>query len=118
MSRGARRAVAAVLVLLAAWEVGRSLVRIDLVVFHDYLHVGQVVLQHGDPYATLSFDTWPPFCIFIAVALTEAARISRVGALLIWQLGSLAALCGACRLLPRLAGAKPEPVTSAARLVP
>jgi len=64
--------------------------------------VGQVVLQHGDPYATLSFDTWPPFFIFIAVALTELARISRVGALLLWQLGSVAAGWGAygcCRAL-------------------
>src|SRR6266496_3263221 len=118
MNRGARRAVAAVLVLLAAWEVGRSLVRIDLVVFHDYLRVGQVVLQPGDPYATLSFDTWPPFFIFIAVALTELARISRVGALLIWQLGSVAAGWGAYRLLPRLAGEAPEPLTASATLVP
>src|SRR6266702_4502239 len=118
MNRGARRAVAAVLVLLAAWEVGRSLVRIDLVVFHDYLRVGQVVLQHGDPYATLSFDTWPPFFILIALVLTELARVSRVGALVIWQLGSVAALWGACRLLPRLAGEAPEPLTSAATLVP
>ena len=118
MNRAGRRAVTVVLLLLGAWEVGRSLFRIDGVVFHDYLRVGQVVLQHGDPYATLSFDTWPPFFIFIAVALTEVARISRVGALLIWQLGSLAALWGACRLLARLAGAKPEPLTSAATLVP
>src|SRR6266702_3503470 len=117
MNRGARRAVAAVLVLLAAWEVGRSLVRIDLVVFHDYLRVGQVV-QHGDPYATLSFDTWPPFFILIALVLTELARVSRVGALVIWQLWSVAALWGACRLLPRLAGEAPEPLTSAATLVP
>ncbi|OLC07925.1 MAG: hypothetical protein AUH41_09390 [Gemmatimonadetes bacterium 13_1_40CM_66_11] len=118
MSQGGRRTVAALLVLLAAWEVGRSLVRIDLAVFHDYLRVGQVVLQHGDPYATLSFNTWPPFFIFIAVVLAEVARISRVGALLIWQLGSLAALWGACRLLPRLAGEAPQPLTSAATLVP
>ncbi|OLB67035.1 MAG: hypothetical protein AUG85_00110 [Gemmatimonadetes bacterium 13_1_20CM_4_66_11] len=118
MSRGSRRTVAALLVLLAAWEVGRSLVRIDLAVFHDYLRVGQVVLQHGDPYATLSFNTWPPFFIFIAVVLAEVARISRVGALLTWQLGSVAALWGACRLLPRLAGEAPAPFTSTATLVP
>ena len=118
MNRGARRTLAGVLVLLVAWEVARSLARIDGVVFHDYLRVGQVVLQHGDPYATLSFDTWPPFFIFIAVLLTELARISRVGALLLWQLGSVAAGWGAYRLLPRLAGEAPEPLTASATLVP
>jgi hypothetical protein len=99
-----RRTLTGVLVLLVAWEVARSLTRIDGVVFHDYLRVGQVVLQHGDPYATLSFDTWPPFFIFIAVALQALAGISRVGALLVWQLGSVAAGWAAYRLLPRLAG--------------
>ncbi len=118
MSRGGRRTVTVLLVLLAAWEVGRSLVRIDRVVFHDYLRVGQVVLQHGDPYATLSFDTWPPFFIFIAIVLTELASISRVGALLVWQLGSVAALWASCRLLPRLAGEAPGPFASAATVVP
>jgi len=120
VSRGIRRTLAALVVLMVAWEVARSLVRIDGVVFHDYLRVGQVVLQHGDPYATLSFDTWPPFFIFIAVALTELARISRVGALLLWQLGSVAAGWGAYRLLPRLAGEapSPEPLTASATLVP
>ncbi|HKC38032.1 MAG TPA: glycosyltransferase family 87 protein [Gemmatimonadales bacterium] len=118
MSQGVRRTLTGALVLLVAWEVARSLGRIDGVVFHDYLRVGQVVLQHGDPYATLSFDTWPPFFIFIAVALTELARISRVGALLLWQLGSVAAGWGAYRLLPRLAGAAPEPLTASATLVP
>ena len=120
MSRGVRSTLAALLVVLVAWEVARSLVRIDGVVFHDYLRVGKVVLQHGDPYATLSFDTWPPFFIFIVVALTELARISRVGALLLWQLGSVAAGWGAYRLLPRLAGEAPsaEPLTASATLVP
>lgn len=118
MSLAARRAVATLLALLAAWEIGRSLVRIDLVVFHDYVRVGQVVGQHGDPYATLNFDTWPPFFQLFAVVLMEAARISRVGVLLIWQLGSVAALWGACRLLPRLAGEAPEPFTSPTTLVP
>src|SRR4029077_3565987 len=118
MSLASRRAIAALLVLLAAWEVGRSLVSIDLDVFHDYLRVGQVVLQHGDPYATLSFNTWPPFFIFIAVVLAEIACIPRVGAVLIWQLGSVAPLGGACRLLPRLAGEAPAPFVSSATLVP
>jgi glycosyl transferase family 87 len=118
VSQAVRRTLAALLVPLVAWEVARSLVRIDGVVFHDYLRVGQVVLQHGDPYATLSFDTWPPFFIVIAVALTELARISRVGALLIWQLGSVAAGWAAYRLLPRLAGDAPEPLTASATLVP
>jgi alpha-1,2-mannosyltransferase len=38
--------------------------------------------------------------------------------LLLWQLGSLAALWGALRLMPRLAGEEPAPLTSTAVLVP
>ena len=46
MNQGVRRTLTGALVLLVAWEVARSLGRIDGVVFHDYLRVGQVVLQH------------------------------------------------------------------------
>jgi hypothetical protein len=113
-----RRAVATLLVLLAAWEVGRSLTRFDLAVFHDYVRAGEVVLRQGDPYVAYSFDTWPPFFQLIAAVLALGARISRAGALLLWQLGSVAALWGACRLLPRLAREQPEPFTSDGNLVP
>lgn len=117
MNRRLARPLAVFLVLLAAWEVGRSLFRLDGVVFHDYLRVGDVVLAGGDPYA-LNVDTWPPFFQLVAAVLAFGGRLSRVGALLVWQLGSVAAVWGACRLLPRLAGEAPEPWTAAATLVP
>jgi glycosyl transferase family 87 len=111
------RPLAVLLVLLAAWEVGRSLFRIDGVVFHDYLRVGDVVLAGGDPYA-LNVDTWPPFFQLVAAVLALGGRLSRVGELLLWQLGSVAAVWGVCRLLPRLGGEEPEAWTTATTLVP
>ena len=118
MNQNLRRPLAVLLVLLAAWEVGRSLFRINGVVFHDYLRVGDAVLAGGDPYATLNFDTWPPFFQLVAAGLALGGRISRVGELLLWQLGSVAAVWGSCRLLPRLAGEEVERWTASATLVP
>ena len=112
-----RRAVTALLILWAVWEIGRSLARLDGVIFTGYTQVGEVVLQGGDPYG-LRINTWPPFFLFIAAGLALLARLSLPGALLLWQLGSVAAIWGACRLLPRLAGEAPAPFTSAAVLVP
>jgi hypothetical protein len=112
-----RRVVAALLVVWAAWEIARSLGRLDGVIFTGYTQVGEVVLQGGDPYG-LRINTWPPFFLFIAAGLALLARLSLPGALLLWQLGSVAAIWGACRLLPQLAGEEPVPFTSAAVLVP
>jgi glycosyl transferase family 87 len=112
-----RRAVATVLVLWAAWEVARSLTRLDGVVFTGYTQVGEVVLQGGDPYG-LPINTWPPFFLFLAAVLALLARVSLPGALLLWQLGSVATIWGSCRLMSRLVGEEPAPVASTAVLVP
>ena len=63
-----RRAVTALLILWAVWEIGRSLARLDGVIFTGYTQVGEVVLQGGDPYG-LRINTWPPFFLFIAAGL-------------------------------------------------
>ena len=112
-----RQAVAALLILLAAAEVVRSLGRLDGVIFTGYTQVGEVVLQGGDPYG-LRINTWPPFFLFIAAGLALLAHISLAGALLLWQIGSVSALWGTLRLMPRLAGDEPGPLTSTAVLVP
>ena len=112
-----RRAVVALLVVWAIWEVARSLTRLDSVIFTGYTQVGEVVLQGGDPYG-LRINTWPPFFLFIATILALLARISLPGALLVWQLGSVAAIWGSSRLLPRLVGEQPAPLTASATLVP
>ncbi len=114
-----RHAVAGLLVLLAAAEIVRSLGRLDGVIFTGYTQVGEVVLQGGggDPYG-LRINTWPPFFLFLAAGLALVARVSLAGGLLLWQVGSLAALWGALRLMPRLAGEEPAPLTSTAVLVP
>src|SRR5881394_2768246 len=108
-----RQAVAALLILLAAAEVVRSLGRLDGVIFTGYTQVGEVVLQGGDPYG-LRINTWPPFFLFIAAGLALLARISLAGAVLLWQIGSVSALWGTLRLMPRLAGDEPAPLTSTA----
>ncbi|OLB51895.1 MAG: hypothetical protein AUI08_01955 [Gemmatimonadetes bacterium 13_2_20CM_2_65_7] len=112
-----RRAIGVVLVLAAAWEVGRSLGRLDGVVFTGYTQVGEVVLQGGDPYG-LPINTWPPFFLFLAAGLALLARVSLPIALLLWQLGSVATVWGSCRLMARLVGEEPAPFTSSAVLVP
>jgi len=104
-------------VLAAAWEVGRSLGRLDGVVFTGYTQVGEVVLQGGDPYG-LPINTWPPFFLFLAAGLALLARVSLPIALLLWQLGSVATVWGSCRLMARLVGEEPAPFTSSAVLVP
>lgn len=103
--------------LAAAWEVGRSLGRLDGVVFTGYTQVGEVVLQGGDPYG-LPINTWPPFFLFLAAGLALLARVSLPIALLLWQLGSVATVWGSCRLMARLVGEEPAPFTSSAVLVP
>jgi hypothetical protein len=112
-----RQPVAALLVLWAAWEIARSLGRLDGVIFTGYTQVGEVVLQGGDPYG-LRINTWPPFFQIIAAGLALLARVSLRGALLLWQLGCVAAIWGSCRLLARLADEPPAAFTSAAVLVP
>lgn len=112
-----RRAATVLLVLWAVWEIGRSLTRLDGVIFTGYTQVGEVVLQGGDPYG-LAINTWPPFFLFIAAVLALLARVSLPGVLLLWQVGSVLSVWGSCRFLHRLAGEEPPPFTHAAILVP
>ena len=105
------------LVLGAAWEIARSLGRLDGVVFTGYTQVGEVVLQGGDPYG-LPINTWPPFFLFLAAGLALLARIALPIALLLWQLGSVATVWGSCRLMARLVGEQPAPFASTGVLVP
>jgi len=118
-----RRIVTVLLLCLVALEVARSLGRLDRVIFAAYVDVGDVVLQGGDPYGPRfttwpPLNTWPPFFLFIAAGLALLARISLVGTLLLWQVGCVAAIWGACRLLARLVDEEPPPFASAATLVP
>jgi len=118
-----RRVVTVLLLCLVALEVARSLARLDRVIFAAYVDVGDVVLQGGDPYGPRfttwpPLNTWPPFFLFIAAGLALLARISLVGTLLLWQVGCVAAIWGACRLLARLVDEEPPPFASAATLVP
>ena len=112
-----RRAVTVLLVLWAVFEIGRSLGRVDGVIFTGYTQVGEAVLQGGDPYG-LTINTWPPFFLFIAALLALLARVSLPGALLLWQLGSVAAIWGVTRLVPRLLGEQPARFDSTSVLVP
>ncbi len=91
----------ALLALWAAFEVARSLGRADRVIFTGYTQVGEAVLQSGDPYG-LAINTWPPFFLFVAALLALAARLSLVGALLVWQIANVAAIWGCCRILAEL----------------
>jgi hypothetical protein len=112
-----QRIVATLLVMWAAFEIVRSLGRVDGVIFTGYTQVGEVVLQGGTPYG-LPINTWPPFFQVIAAGLALLARLSLRGALLVWQVGCVAVIWGSCRLLARLAGEEPPPFTAAAVLVP
>lgn len=111
------RAVTALLVLWATFEIVRSVGRPDAVIFTGYTQVGEVVLQGGDPYG-LPINTWPPFFGIIAAGLALLARLSLPGALALWQVGCVAAIWGSCRLLARLAGDEPPPFTATTVLVP
>ena len=118
-----RRVVTVLLLCVAALEVARSLGRLDRVIFAAYVDVGEAVLQGGDPYGPHfttwpPVNTWPPFFLFIAAGLALLARVSLGGALLLWQVGSVAAIWGSCRLLARLAEEEPPPFAAAATLVP
>ena len=118
-----RRALTVLLVCLAALEIARSLGRLDRVIFAAYADVGEVVLEGGDPYGPRfttwpPINTWPPFFLFIAAGLALLARLSLGGALLLWQVGCVAAIWGSCRLLARLVDEKPPPFASAATLIP
>lgn len=100
MKKPATVALYALALLFAAFEIGRSLTRLDGVIFTGYAQVGEVLLQGGDPYG-LTINTWPPLFLFMAAGLALAARVSLPGALLLWQLGSVLAIWGSVRLLAR-----------------
>lgn len=102
---GAARAVTAalyaVVLLAAAFEVARSLGRVEGVIFSGYVQLGEVVLAGGAPY-DLAFNTWPPFFLLVSAVLALAARVSLAGSLLVWQVANLLAVWGCCKLLARM----------------
>ncbi len=94
-------AVYSVTLLYLAFEIARSLWRSDVVVFSGYLELGESVLAGRDPYH-IHLNTWPPFFGLVAAALALVTRVIGVhAALLLWQLGSVGAIWGCCRLLAR-----------------
>ena len=118
-----RRVVTVLLVCVAALEVARSVGRLDRVIFATYVDVGETVLQGGDPYGPHfttwpPTNTWPPFFLFIAAGLALLARVSLAATLVLWQVGCLAAIWGACRLLARLVDEEPPLFSSWSTLVP
>ena len=94
-------AVYSVTLLYLAFEIARSLWRSDVVVFSGYLELGESVLAGRDPYH-IHLNTWPPFFGLVAAVLALVTRVIGVhAALLLWQLGSVGAIWGCCRLLAR-----------------
>ncbi len=104
LPRGAIIAIYALVLLWAGGEVLRSLARVDAVVFSGYVQVGEAVLQGQDPYGggLALISTWPPFFFFVGAGLALLARVSLLGALLLWQLGGLLAIWGCLKLCARL----------------
>ncbi len=87
--------------LYLAFEIARSLWRADIVVFSGYLELGESILAGRDPYH-IHLNTWPPFFGLVAAALALVTRLLGIHAvLLLWQLGSVLAIWGCCRLLAR-----------------
>ena len=85
--------------LYLAFEIARSLWRADLVVFSGYLELGESILAGRNPYH-IHLNTWPPFFGLVAAALAFLSRVIGIhAALLLWQLGSVFAIWGCCRLL-------------------
>jgi Glycosyltransferase family 87 len=94
-------AVYAVTFLYLTFEIVRSLWRADIVVFSGYLELGESILAGRNPYH-IHLNTWPPFFGLIAAVLALATRLLGIHAvLLLWQLGSVLAIWGCCRLLAR-----------------
>ena len=93
-------AVYAAVLLFVVFEVGRSVWRVEIVVFRGYTELGEQILAGGDPYS-LHLNTWPPFFGFVAAALALIARGSLRFTVVLWQLCAVAALWGSCRLLAR-----------------
>jgi hypothetical protein len=87
--------------LYLAFEIARSLWRADVVVFSGYLELGESILAGRDPYH-IHLNTWPPFFGLVTAALALVTRLIGIhAALLLWQLGSVVAIWGCCRLLAR-----------------
>jgi hypothetical protein len=90
--------VYALVLLAAAAEVVRSLLRVRLVVFHGYVTLGQVALfPHSDPYL-MHMNTWPPFFLLVASGLALVARVSEPLTLGLWQMVGVLAIWGCCKL--------------------
>lgn len=96
--------------LAAAAEIGRSLVRAHAVIFRGYVQLGDVVLSGGDPYSVV-LNTWPPFFSFVAAGLALVAQLSAPLALLGWQIGGALAIWGCCKLSAQLFVEDGDPVT-------
>jgi hypothetical protein len=104
LPRAAIVAIYAAVLLWAGAEVLRSLGRVDSVVFIGYVQVGEAVLQHHSPYGggLAIINTWPPFFFFIGAGLALLARVSLLGAQLLWQIGGVLAIWGCLKLCARL----------------
>src|SRR5512146_1594074 len=99
--RRAQVAIYALVLLVDAAEVVRSLGRQHAVIFEGYVQVGNLVLSGGDPYS-LTINTWPPFFFFVAAALALVAKTSATLALFLWQVGDVLAIWGCCRLAAQM----------------
>jgi len=104
LPRWAMVAIYAVVLLWAGLEVMRALGRVDAVVFTGYVQVGEAVLQGHRPYGggLAIINTWPPFFFFVGAALALLARVSLLGALLLWQVVGVLAIWGCLKLCARL----------------
>ena len=113
-------AVYAVTLLYLAFEIARSLWRADIVVFSGYLELGESILAGRDPYR-IHLNTWPPFFGPVVAVLALVTRVLGIHAvLLLWQLGTVFAIWGCCRILARWFEDDWQEVsfTSSAMLVP
>jgi len=88
----------ALVLLVAATEVARSVARGDRLDYTYYPQLGEAVLAGTDPY-TLPFTSWPPGFLLLGVLIALASRVSAIATLAIWQVGSVLATWGTLKLL-------------------
>jgi len=90
----------ALVLLLTATEVARSVARGDRLDYTYYPQLGEAVLAGTDPY-TLPFTSWPPGFLLLGVVIALASRISAAATLALWQIGSVLATWGTLKLLAK-----------------
>jgi len=95
-------ALYALVLLWAVAECVRAMIRLDLVVFHGYVTLGEVTLMPASDPRLLHLNTWPPFFEFVAVGIALLARVSEHLALALWQLIAFLATWGCCKLSAQL----------------